>query len=300
MVNRVDYLDRLMDAIDAVESGRAGSISDNRWLLNNYDRDFLPLVDKHLKSQDDRVVAEVISLFTHVGERAVADTVRDLRKRGSDRVRIAALGYIMRMEGDDREIPELFDTLEHREGQEFRLAARRMASIARKQDIDHLRSIYGQVDGDMRADIKLAIEAIIGRNPELRPKRDLLLSVPVYPDESAFEAFLDKAVDYIDVRYRANILPKGSIPLKTYNNVVIALRSMRTRLYNESDNLQYYGPDKTDRYYELTDLIKWANSDLSGKDVEMPDRRVNRPCPGCGSPMSCFKGMWSCPDCGKL
>ena len=300
MVNRVDYLDRLLDAIDAVESGRAGSISDNRWLLNNYDRDFLSLVDKHLKSNDDRVVAEIISLFTYVGERAVADVIRDLRKRGSDRVRIAALGYIMRMEGDDKEIPELFDTLEHREGQEFRLAARRMASIARKQDIDHLRSIYGQVDGDMRADIKLAIEAIIGRNPELRPKRDLLLSVPVYPDESAFEAFLDKAVDYIDVRYRANILPKGRIPLKTYNNVVIALRSMRTRLYNESDNLQYYGPDKTDRYYELTDLIKWANSDLSGKDVEMPDRRVNRPCPGCGSPMSCFKGMWSCPDCGKL
>lgn len=300
MVNRLDYLERFLDAVDALESGRIGSISDNRWLVVNYRTEFLPLVDKYLSSADDRVVSETISLFTSVNERAVKSKVSELRVRGSDRVRISALGYLMQMEDHDKSIPEIFDILEHRNGQEFDLAARRMAAIARKEDLDHVRRIYGHVEGDMRARIRLVLEAIVERNPDLKHKRDLIMSVPVYPDENSFEAFLDKSMDYLDVRYRENVEPRTKVPLKTYNNVATALKTMRTRLYNESDNLQYYGPDKTDRFYSLMELIKWANRDLSQKDVEMPDRRVNRMCPGCGSPMSCFKGLWSCPDCGKL
>lgn len=300
MIDRLGYLERFLDAVDDVERGRLGSISENRWLIINYKTDFLQAIEKYLSSPDDRVVSETISLLTAVGERAVASVISDLRISGSERVRLSALGYQMHMDDNDKSIPRLFDTLEHCNGQEFDLAARRMQAIARESDIPHLRSIYGQVEGDMRTKMKLVIEAVIERNPSLRPKRDLILSIPVYPDEGAFEAFLDKSMDYIDVRYRNNIESRGRVPLKTYNNVATALKTMRTRLYNESDNLQYYGPDKTDRFYELTKLIRWASADLSGKEVEMPDRRVNRMCPGCGSPMCCFKGMWSCPDCGSV
>ena len=42
---------------------------------------------------------------------------------------------------------------------------------------------------------------------------------------------------------------------------------MRKRLYNESDNLQYYDLDKTDRFDELSELVEWASDDLSKKTL---------------------------------
>lgn len=300
MVDSSTYSDRFLDSVDAVESGYKGSISGNKWLINNYRHDFYKSMAVHLRSPDNRVVSELIDFFTAVEERSPLNDIKVLRKEGSEAVRLSSLGYLKHMSDNDRLIEELFDILEHRSGQEFMLAARKMAKIARTSDMAHVRGIYGQVDGEMREQVKAVIVSIISRSPELKDKKDLLLSIPVYPNEYEFESFLDKSIDYLDVRYRCNILPKDSVSLKTYNNIVIAMKTMRTRLYNESDNLTYYGPDKTDRFYELERLVEWAADDLAGKKVIMPDRRTTRPCPRCGTSMSFINGAWSCPDCGSL
>lgn len=299
-VDRTEYMDRFLDAVDRVLDGNPRGIIEDRWLVNNYSADCLNIVDKYLTCNDERVRAEVVMLLCDVRERAVMGRIKDMRISDSEKVRMACLAYISAIEDDDKLIPELFDVLDHNNGSEFHRAAVKLASIAREDDISHIRKIYGQVNGDMRTDMKIVLERIISRNPSLVAKRDLLLSVPVYPDEDSFEKFLDTSIEYLDVRYRKNVLPVEKVTLGTFNNVARALRKMRTRLYNESDNLQYYGVDKTDRYYELADLIKWANSDLSGKEVIGAERRQSHVCPKCGEMMVSFKGMWTCPDCGGL
>ena len=152
----------------------------------------------------------------------------------------------------------------------------------------------------MRDETRIVLERIIARNPELAPKRDLILSIPVYPDENAFERFLDTSIEYLDVRYRRNVFPNPTVREQTYNNVARAIRKMRTRLYNEADNLSFYGPDKEDRFHELSELMRWANEDLSGKKVLLSDeRKQSRVCPRCGGMLVCYKGIWMCPDCGR-
>ena len=210
------------------------------------------------------------------------------------------MGYLSALQSDDELIPQLFDVMDHTNGSEFMRAANRMASVAREEDVPHLRRIYGQVGGEMRSAVRVVLDRVISRNPSLQSKRDLILSVPVYPNEGEFEAFLDRSIEYLDVRYRNNVMPLEKVKVATYNNVARALGKMRTRLYNEADNLQFYGPDKTDRARELNSLIAWANSDLSGKEVVGADRSRSHVCPRCGEMMVCYKGMWICPDCGTL
>lgn len=299
-VDRIEYLGRYLDAVDRVTAGRPGSIIEDRWLVNNYSADVLPLLDKYLDVDDDRVKAETVMLFCDVRERAVMSKVRDMSKTGSEKVRMACLGYLTTLQEDDDLIPQLFDILDHSTGLEFHRAAVRMAAIAREEDLPHVRKIYGQVNGEMRSDMKVVLDRIISRNPDLVPKRDLILSIPVYPDEMAFDRFLDSSIEYLDVRYRKNVLPNESVSLGTFNNVARALNKMRTRLYNEADNLQYYGPDKVDRFTELQKLMSWANSDLSTKKVIGADRRQSRVCPKCGGMLVSYKGIWMCPDCGGL
>lgn len=299
-VDKVEYMDRFLDSVDRVMSGHPGSIIENRWLVNNYGKDVLPMVDKYLGCDDERVRAEVVMLFCDVRERDVMSRIEDMHIRDSEKVRMACLSYLSAMRDDDELIPKLFDTLDHTNGPEFHRAAVRMASIARREDLPHIRRIYGQVNGEMRTDMKIILDRIISRNPDLQGKRDLILSVPVYPDESAFERFLDASIDYLDVRYRKNVLPVEKVSLGTFNNVARALNKMRIRLYNESDNLQYYGPDKTDRFGELTELIRWANSDIAKKEVVGAERRQSHICSKCGGMMVSYKGVWMCPDCGGL
>lgn len=297
-LNNTDYLGRFLDDLDRVTAGRPGSIADDRWLVNNYDPRFLPLLSRYLDFNDDRVVSELILLFTDVRERAVAGKVRELRKRGSEKVRMACLGYITSMGDDDSLIPELFDILEHRDGKEFAKAASRMASIAREEDLDRIRRVYGQVTGEMASQMAVVIDAVINRNPHLQSKRDYLMSPPVYPDEESFDAFLDSAFEYLDVRYRTKVMPRETVPVATFNNVARALAKMRIRLYNEADNLQYYGVDKSDRHAELAALIKVVNSDLAKKKVVSGKQGSSRECPRCGGLMVSYKGLWTCPDCG--
>lgn len=299
-VDRIEYMDRFLDAVDRVTAGRPGGITEDRWLVNNYGADVRSLLEKYLDIDDDRVMAETVLLFCDVRERAVMSRVKDMSRTGSERVRMACLGYLTTLKEDDDLIPELFDTLDHTTGIEFHRAAVRMAAIARLEDLDHVRRIYGQVNGEMRDDMKVVLERIIARNPELVPKHDLIMSMPVYPDEMAFDRFLDSSIEYLDVRYRRNVLPAETVSLGTFNNVARALNKMRTRLYNESDNLKYYGPDKNDRFMELQRLMSWANADLSGKKVTGAERRQSQLCPKCGGMMVSYKGIWTCPDCGGL
>lgn len=298
-VSNYDYLERFLRDVDRILNGYPGAISDDRWLSNNYDPAKLDVLKPYLRFENPRVVAELILILTDVRERRVKNEIESLGRSSGDKISMACLGYLTAINEDDDAIPQLFDTLDHERGQEFFKAARRMSGIARAEDIPHLRRIYGQVGGSMKDEIKIVMEKVISRNPELETTRDLILSTPVYPDESEFERFLDSSIEYIDVRYRENIYPRKQIKFSTYNNVVRALRKMRTRLYNESDNLQFYGPDKDDRHHELSSLLRWANEDLASKTVLEPESNArSRTCPRCGNMLMCYKGIWICPDCG--
>ncbi len=279
-------------------SGRKGAICEDRWLVNNYDSSFCTVVEKYLKCTVERVRVETVMLLTEVKERSVMEEIRKMRIYDKEAVSMACLGYVNTLEDRDRLIPDLFDIMEHKRGQEFTKAAMKMRSSGRSEDIPRLRRIYGQVDGDMRADVKLALSSIVDRDEKLKSKKNLILSVPVYPNEDAFERFLDKSIDYLDVRYRDNILTKQSISKESFNNIARALTVMRIRLYNEAENLSLYGPDKEDRYDELIDLLSWANSDLRKKTVRAGDTGKEHRCPRCGESMVSYKGLWSCPECG--
>ena len=93
-VRKAEYLGRFLDDVDRVMSGRHGSITGDRWLVNNYSADFLPLIDKYLSCEDEVVRAETILLLCDVRERAVMGRVRDMRKSDVERVRLACLGYL--------------------------------------------------------------------------------------------------------------------------------------------------------------------------------------------------------------
>ncbi len=298
-VSNVDYLERFLSDVDRVIAGTPGAISDDRWLVTNYDPSRFDRIVPYLKFHDPRVRAEVVTLMGNVRERGVRDMIVKMKDHEGDKVAMACLGYLSVMREDDESIPGLLDIMDHTRGMEFTKAARRLAGIARTSDLQHVRRIYGQVDGRNREDARVVMEGIIARDPSLEATRDLILSVPVYPDETDFERFLDVSIEYLDVRYRKNILPRTDIKSTTYNNVVQAIKRMRVRMYNEADNLQYYGPDKDDRFHELSTLMRWASNDLSGKKViETEAKGPSRTCPRCGGMLSCFKGMWSCPDCG--
>lgn len=300
-VTDAEYLTRFIDDVDAVTGGRAGAISGDRWLVKNYDPGKLRLLLPYLSFEEPRVRAELVSVLGDVRERSVRDRVEEMYRREGDLVSMACLGYLTTLRDDDEAIPRLLDAMDHTRGNEFSSAARRMASIARAEDVPHLRRIYGQVGGTMRDETREVLERVIARNPELVPKRDLILSLPVYPDEAAYERFLDASIEYLDVRYRERVAPRPSVPEAAYNDVVRALRKMRTRLYNEADNLSVYGVDKEDRTEELSSLVAWASEDLSRKEVVRRSREgPYRVCPRCGGLLTFYKGTWICPDCGGL
>ena len=265
--SRSDYRDRFLDAVDAVESGRRGAVSEDRWLAENYQGAFLSVVEGYLGYRHEAVVAETVLLLAAVRERAVYPRIREMSVKGADSVRMACAGYIKTMEDDDERIPKLFDRLEHSDGHEFDAAAARLAKIARAEDMGRVRRTYGQVQGPMRSKVRDVIERLILRNPSMEGTREFYLSVPVPPDEKAFDRFLTKSTEYLDVRYRASVFPKSTVSMSVYNNVLDALMKMRKRLYNESENLRYYDLDKADRFDELSDLVAWASEDLSKKTL---------------------------------
>ncbi len=243
--------------------------------------------------------ADAITFLAVVHERGAVEAVEGIRDRDVDSVSAACDGYLRAMEEDAASVPRLLSVMEHEGGAEFSRAAASLGDIAGPDDMDRIRRTYGQVEGRMREETKEVLESIIARNPELEPSRDFILSLPVYPDEAAFERFLDNATEYVDVRYRRSVLPLAAVPEGVRDNVLRALRRMSIRLYNEADNLEAYGPDKADRLEELTALVAWAGADLASKRVvrDGPEG-ASRECPRCGEPMVMFNGRWTCPGCG--
>ncbi|MCL2712918.1 MAG: hypothetical protein FWD37_06595 [Methanomassiliicoccaceae archaeon] len=299
MKSRLEYLERYLGAVDFVTSGRKGAISNDSWLTANYDCDFYSVIEKHLGNTDDRVRSETIMLLASLKERRAAERIREMRMTDNERVSMACLGYLSSIGEDDVLIPKLIETLEHERGTEFKKAAARIGSVGRSDDISVLRKIYGQTNGDMRAQVRDALVRIIDRDPELKKKKDLLLSVPVFPDEKGFDRFLKNGTEYLDVRYRNSVHPLIKISSETYNNIVRGIRNIRTRLYNESENLEHYQAEYTGRYNHLVDLLSWAVGDLSSKEVFSASSEKSIVCAKCGSNMILGSDEWMCIECGN-
>lgn len=298
MVSRLDYLEHFLDSVDFVISGRKGSISEDKWLVTNYNSGFYSVLEKHLINQDDKVRTETVMLLTALKERAAGPKIKDMRVKDNERVRNACLGYLTSMGEDDTLMTTLVETLEFKRGNEFRNAAVRAGTVGRADDIPILRRIYGQVDGEMRSQMRTAISNIIDRCPELKGKKELLLSVPVFPDERAFIKFLENGEDYLDVRYRNSVSRRCKVSIETHNNIVRGIRKIRMRLFNEAENLQHYSEELTEVYNRVVDLLAWAVDDLSSKDI-VEDGSTDIVCARCGSHMIHGNDSWKCIECGS-
>ena len=297
MTERLEYLEHFLDSVEFVSSGKKGSISNDKWLVSNYQSSFFTVVEKHLRNTDHRVRLETVILLTNVKERSAAPIIREMRSADNENVSSACLGYLKAIGEDDELIPELIGTLDLKRGQEFKKAAMKLASVGRREDIKDIRRIYGQVDGEMREDIKKTLLAVIGRYDDLVSKKELLLTVPVFPNENNFIIFLNSSEEYLDVRYRSKISPRKRISSDTYNNVVRGMKKIRVRMFNESDNLADYGEELTQRYNGMVDLLAWASEDLMKKEVDW-NTDPGTVCPKCGSTMVFGNDTWKCIECG--
>ncbi len=291
---RAGYIERYIGGIDKIETGRPGGISDDKWLVIYYDPKYASILTRYLSFDNEQVRAETIMLLTDVREPMAADIIRKMSTSDTEKVRGACIGYLAAVSETEDLVPQLMKIIKYKRGEEFSKAAVTLGSIGRAEDIDDIRNVLGQVKGEMRNEIRNTLSRIIYRYPELRTKRDFILSPPVRPDEDAYDSFINRSIEYIDVRYRNNVFPDKKISVTAKNNIVSALNKMSARLYNESDNLQYYGEEETDRTAELADLITWASEDLATKTVYGDDKHV---CSKCGESMVYYKGLWSCPDC---
>lgn len=292
--SRAGYLERYMGGVDKIETGRPGGISNDKWLVIYYNPKYGPTLIRYLSYENEQVRAETIMLLTDVREPAAADIVRKLSTSDTEKVRGACIGYLAAVSEAEELVPQLMDIIKHKRGKEFSKAASMLGSIGRNEDIEDIRNVFGQVKGEMRNDIRNTLSRIVDRYPHLKSKRDLILSLPVRPDEDAFDSFITKSIEYIDTRYRNNVFPEKNISAMAKNNIISALTKMSTRLYNESDNLQHYGAEETDRVAELTDMISWASEDLATKIVYGEEGHM---CSKCGADMVYYKGLWSCPHC---
>ena len=270
-VSELEYLERFIECSRLVENGKRGAIRDDKFLLKSYRREFYHILREHgLEHRVSGVRAETIHLLTGLRDPSALKAVSNMRYSDVSSVSDACISYMTALKDEATVKKDLFDTLGHKDGVVFRNAAMRMGKVATAEDIPELRKIYGQVEGTMRDNMKECLIAVISRYPELEKKRRYILSVPVFPDEKAFDKFMDKSIVYLDIRYRDSIAPLSRISMRAYNNVVKAIRTMQVRIYNERDNLRWYDPSKAKVIKDLESLILWVVEDLSEKDV-IPD-----------------------------
>lgn len=272
----LNYLERFIECSRLVEDGKSGAIRDDKYLHSLYRREFYHILrDEGLDHRVSNVRAETILLLSDLKDPSALEEVSEMRYSDVSAVSDACITYMIALKDAERVREELFDILSHRDGIAFRNAAMRMAKIATSEDIPPLRRIYGQVDGTMRENIKDCLKSILSRYPELQGKARYILSVPVFPDEKAFDKFMDKSIVYLDIRYRDSIAPRDSISMRTYNNIANAIRTMQVRIYNERDNLQWYDPSKANVMKVLEDLLLWVSEDISTKNVysDIPDSK---------------------------
>ena len=270
-ISELDYLERFIECSRLVERGKRGAIRDDRFLLKSYDRSFYHILKKEgLDHSVHSVRAETILLLMELRDPSALREVTNMRYSDVSSVSDACVSYLTALKDAEAVKKELFDILEHKNGVQFRNAAMRMSRVATDEDVPALRRIYGQVEGPMRENIKECLTSIISRYPELKRKERYILSIPVFPDERSFDKFMDKSIVYLDIRYRDSIAPRSSVSMRTFNNVVSAIRTMQVRIYNERDNLKWYEPSKANVIKELESLIRWVVDDLNEKDV-IPD-----------------------------
>ena len=104
-VTNVEYLERFLDDVDKVSGGRPGAISEDRWLVANYDPGKLPCLTPYLDFDDARVRSELVTLLGDVRERGVYDKILKMRDEAGDGVSMACLGYLtMLREDHDRHV----------------------------------------------------------------------------------------------------------------------------------------------------------------------------------------------------
>ena len=296
---RLRYIELFLDSVDSVEAGRKGSISDNKRLVSEYDPSYYSVLEPHLRNSNPRVRSEVIILLSKLKERKASERIREMRISDTDLVTSACIAYLNAIGSDDDAIPTLIDRLKHSSGAEFRNAAMRLKGIARDSDLPVLREIYGQVGEDLKPAMMDVLKSIIARYPELRPKRDLILSDPVYPNENKLKPFLDKSIVYMDIRYRDNYADETRLDMEMYNRIASAFKKIQIRLYNEKANLKYYSDETRGMYRDAEELLLWAIEDLSSKEVIGADNDDgNHHCPHCGGKMGKTIRGWICPECG--
>ena len=250
-----------------VEDGRYGSISEDRYLVNNYQPEFYSVLETQLASTDAHVRAETVILLTRLRERAAAPKISRMRATDTDSVAGACVGYLSVMGEEDRMVPDLLETIKYGEGEEFRNAASQLGRVGRPEDIPAIRKTYGRVDGDLHEALYYTLSAIVDRYPKLSTKRHMILSDPVFPDEAAFLKYADKAMVYFDIRYRDNVEPYEKISENAFRNISNSISQVQIRLYNERDNLRIYGKEARDQFRELEEILIWAAEDFAGKTV---------------------------------
>jgi rubrerythrin len=298
-VTRIQYLEEYLDCVDLVAAGKKGAIADNKYLAANYCPEYYSIISNHLRSNDKNVRAETVLLLSKLGDRQALDIVTKMRTEDCEYVSAACLAYLDSVAFADGGIPKLIDTLQHCNGDDFMKAAAKIRAVGRASDVPALRKIYGQVDGEMQTAMKLALASIIGRNPELRPKTELILSVPIYPDENKFMKFADDMTVYFDIRYRDNVVPLGELTVRMYNNVAHAIVKTQIRLFNEKDNLSFYSKKAEKAHSDLSDLLLWAVDDFKTKRVKEPTAEARlHVCRECGECMVLTEDAWICPICG--
>lgn len=270
-VSELDYLERFIECSRLVENGKRGAIRDDRFLLKSYDRSFYHILKENgLEHSVHGVRAETIYLLGELRDSSAMKDITNMRHFDVSSVSDACISYLTALKDSEAVKADLFDILEHKDGVQFRNAAMRLGKVATDEDIPRLRKVYGQVDGPMRDIMKDCLSAVISRYPSLKKKERYILSVPVFPDEKAFDKFMDKSIVYLDIRYRDSMAPMSSVSMRAYNNVVKAIRTMQVRIYNERDNLKWYDPSKANVIKELESLIMWVVDDLNDK-VVIPD-----------------------------
>ena len=296
---RLRYLESFLDSVDFVEAGKKGAISENRSLISGYEPSFYSVLEPQLKNPDQRVRREVVLLLSALRERKAIDRIKEMRISDNDLVSGACIAYLHAIGDEDDAIPRLIDTMRHTSGPEFNTSAARLRSMARDTDVPAIREIYGQVNDDLKPLVMNILSSIVSRYPELEPKRYLILSEPVYPNEKELVRFLDKSIVYIDIRYRDNYSNDDNIGLEMYNKIASAFRKIQIRLYNEDANLRYYSDDTRRMYRDAKDLLIWAFDDLSSKHViGISSEKGTGHCPHCGAMMLHTATNWVCPDCG--
>lgn len=297
-VTRMDYLGRFLDAVDSAQAGKAGAIADDKWLQWNHRPEFTDILARHLDHGSSRVRTEVIVLLTRIADPSHVEKIASMRREDIDTVAAACVGYLAGFESRRRLIDELMEELRTGYGEEFKQAAKAMVPVAAKEDLSELRRIMGELDSGRREMIREILDGIICRNPELEDVREGIMSLPIEPDADSYNSFLDKAFDYLDVRYRKNIHPSRTIDGKTRSNVNKALRAIAARHYLEAANMEEYSDDLRYEHQALGALIQWCSDDLWSKERTGVVKRSDPLCPGCESPMRMYKSQWYCPGCG--